>query len=71
MQYILNSNDELIGVYIPINEWKEMKTQYKELEVWEKLNSSKDKIIDTIQKADEKTEKNLSSKLDEKPLQKS
>jgi len=71
VQYILNSNDELIGVYIPINEWKEMKTQYKELEVWEKLNSSKDKIIDTIQKADEKTEKNLSSKLDEKPLQKS
>lgn len=69
VQYILNSNGEPIGVYIPISEWEEMKAQYNELEVWEELNSAKDKIIDAFQKADEKTEQNLASKLDEKPLQ--
>jgi hypothetical protein len=69
VQYILNSNEEPIGVYIPISEWEEMKAQYKELDVWEELNSSKDNISDTIQKPDKKTEQNLANKFDEKPLQ--
>ena len=48
---------------------EEMKAQYKDLEAWEKLNSSKDNISDTIQKPDKKTVQNLANKFDEKPLQ--
>ena len=46
-----------------------MKAQNKDLEAWEKLNSSKDNISDTIQKPDKKTVQNLANKFDEKPLQ--
>ncbi len=41
LQLIQNSKGKATGVFIPINEWKELKKKYKDLEELETLESSK------------------------------
>lgn len=32
LQYILDSNGQTTGVFIPINEWNDLKSKYKDIE---------------------------------------
>jgi hypothetical protein len=51
LQFIQNKKGKPAGVYIPINEWKQMKAQYKNLEAWKEPNLTKAQILDNIRKA--------------------
>ena len=70
LQFIQNEKGKPSGVFIPINEWKEMKAQYKNLEAWEEPNLSKAQILENIRQAFEEMKLIKAGKLKGKPLQK-
>lgn len=65
---IQGDNGKPAGVFIPIEDWEIMKTQYKNIEVWEEADPTKEEILDGIKQAI--TELNLvkSGKLKPRPL---
>ena len=69
LQFIQNEKGKPTGVFIPINEWKEMKAQYENLVAWEKPNLTKEQILDNIRQAVEEMKLIKAGKLKGKPLQ--
>jgi hypothetical protein len=67
LQFIQNEKGKPAGVYIPINEWKQMKAQYKNLEAWEEPNLTKAQILDNIRKAVEEMKLIKAGKLQGRP----
>ncbi|WAC11997.1 hypothetical protein [Dyadobacter pollutisoli] len=51
LQVIHDSKGKTTGVYIPINEWNDLKKQYKDLEVLEYEEPSKEQILSEIKEA--------------------
>ncbi len=51
LQIIQDSNGKATGVYIPINEWKALKKQYKDLETLELEEPSKEQILQELKQA--------------------
>lgn len=51
LQIIQDSKGEATGVYIPINEWKELKKQYKDLEALEYEEPTKEQILQELKEA--------------------
>lgn len=51
LQLIQNSKGKATGVFIPINEWKELKKKYKDLEELETIESSKEQILEELRDA--------------------
>ena len=69
LQFIQNEKGKPTGVFIPINEWKEMKAQYENLVAWEEPNLTKEQILDNIRQAVEEMKLIKAGKLTGKPLQ--
>jgi hypothetical protein len=67
LQFIQNEKGKPAGVYIPINEWKQMKAQYKNLEAWEEPNLTKAQILDNIREAVEEMKLIKAGKLQGRP----
>lgn len=51
LQVIQDGKGKPTGVYIPINEWKELKKQYKELEILEEEEPTKEQILQELKEA--------------------
>lgn len=51
LQVIQDSKGKATGVYIPINEWKELKKQYKDLEALEYEESAKEQLLEELKEA--------------------
>jgi len=51
LQVIQDTKGKATGVFIPINEWKELKKQYKGLEVLENKENSKEQILLELKEA--------------------
>lgn len=51
LQVIQDGKGKTTGVYIPINEWKELKKQYKDLEVLEYEEPTKEQILEELKEA--------------------
>jgi hypothetical protein len=51
LQIIQDSKGKATGVYIPINEWNQLKKQYKELEALEYEEPTKDQILLELKEA--------------------
>jgi hypothetical protein len=51
LQVIQDGKGKTTGIYIPINEWKELKKQYKDLEVLEYEVPSKEQLLKELKQA--------------------
>lgn len=51
LQVIQDSKGKTTGVYIPINEWKQLKKQYKDLEILEYQEPTKEQILLELKEA--------------------
>lgn len=51
IQIIQNSKGKATGVYIPINEWTQLKKQYRNLEALEYEEPSKQQILEELKEA--------------------
>jgi cell shape-determining protein MreC len=51
LQVIQDGRGKTTGVYIPISEWKELKKQYKDLEVLEYEEPSKEQLLKELKQA--------------------
>ncbi len=51
LQVIQDGKGKTIGVYIPINVWKELKKQYKDLEILEYEEPTKDQLLEELKEA--------------------
>lgn len=51
LQVIQDGRGKTTGVYIPINDWKELKRQYKDLEVLEYEEPSKKQLLEELKEA--------------------
>ncbi len=51
LQVIQDSKGKATGVYIPINEWKELKKQYRDLEALEYQEPTKEQILQELKEA--------------------
>lgn len=51
LQVIQDSNGKTTGIYIPINEWKQLKKQYKNLATLEDEDADKDKLLHELKEA--------------------
>ncbi|HFK5538386.1 TPA: hypothetical protein ACGZ96_003550 [Elizabethkingia anophelis] len=51
LQIIHDSKGKATGVYIPINEWDILKKKYHDLEMLEKLETSREQILIDIKEA--------------------
>jgi hypothetical protein len=69
LQFIRNEKGKPTGVFIPINEWKQMKAQYKNLEIWEEPEPTKEQILANIKQGVEEVKLVIAGKLKGRPLQ--
>lgn len=67
LQFIQNEEGKPTGVFIPINEWKQMKAQYKNLEAWEEPNRTKEEILEAIRQGTEEVKLAIAGKIKGKP----
>lgn len=67
LQYIQNEEGKPTGVFIPINEWKQMKAQFKNLEHWEQPNRTKEEILDSIRQGFEEVKLVMAGNVKGKP----
>ncbi len=67
LQFIQNEKGKPTGVFIPINEWKQMKAQYKNLETWEEPEPSKEQIVANIKQGVEEVKLVIAGKLKGRP----
>lgn len=51
LQVLQDSKGKATGVFIPINEWKELKKQYEGLEALESLEPSKEQVLQELKDA--------------------
>lgn len=51
LQIIQDSKGKATGVYIPINEWKELKKQYRDLEALEYKEPTKEQVLLELKEA--------------------
>ncbi len=51
LQVIQDGRGKTTGVYIPINDWKELKKQYKDLEVLEYEEPNKEQLLEELKEA--------------------
>jgi hypothetical protein len=51
LQIIQDSKGKATGVFIPINEWTELKKQYKDLEVLEYEEPTKEQLLQELKQA--------------------
>ena len=51
LQVTQDGRGKTTGVYIPIDEWKELKRQYKDLEVLEYEEPSKKQLLEKLKEA--------------------
>ena len=51
LQLIQDSKGKATGVYIPMSDWKELKKQYKDLEVLEYKEPTKEQILLELREA--------------------
>jgi hypothetical protein len=51
LQIIEDSKGKATGVYIPMNEWNELKKKYKDLEALESTEPSKKQILEELTEA--------------------
>lgn len=69
LQFIQAANGKPAGVFIPIKDWKRMKTQYKNLEAWEEPDLTTEQILNNIREAVEEMKLIKAGKLEGRPLQ--
>ena len=69
LQFIQNEKGKPTGVFIPINEWKQMKAEYKNLENWEEPEQTKEQILANIKQGVEEVKLVIAGKLKGRPLQ--
>jgi hypothetical protein len=67
LQFIQNEKGKPTGVFIPINEWKQMKAQYKNLETWEEPELTKEQILANIKQGVEEVKLVIAGKLKGRP----
>ena len=67
LQFIQNEKGKPTGVFIPINEWKQMKAQYKNLETWEEPELTKEEILANIKQGVEEVKLVIAGKLKGRP----
>ena len=67
LQFIQNDEGKPAGVFIPINEWKQMKALYKNLEAWEEPDRTKEEILESIKKGAQEIKLVMAGKLKGKP----
>ena len=67
LQFIQNEEGKPAGVFIPINEWKQMKALYKNLEAWEEPDRTKEEILESIKKGAQEIKLVMAGKLKAKP----
>lgn len=67
LQIIQNEKGKPAGVFIPINEWKQMKAQYKNLEAWEEPEKTKEQILESIRQGVEEVKLVIAGKMKGKP----
>jgi len=51
LQIIQDGKGKATGIYIPMNEWKELKRQYKDLEMLEYKEPTKEQILRELKEA--------------------
>ncbi len=51
VQYILDSNGQTTGVFIPIKEWHKLTKQYKDLASFEYKEPTKEQILQELKEA--------------------
>ncbi|MEA5260095.1 hypothetical protein VB264_20020 [Arcicella aquatica] len=51
LQMIQDGKGKTTGVYIPINEWKELKKQYRDLEALEYQEPTKEQVLQELKEA--------------------
>ncbi|MEJ0101429.1 MAG: hypothetical protein WDO19_02240 [Bacteroidota bacterium] len=51
LQVIQDSKGKATGVYIPINEWKELKKKHKDLEILEYEEPAREQVLQELKKA--------------------
>ncbi len=51
LQIIQDSKGKATGVYIPINEWRELKKQYRDLEALEYEEPTKEQVLQELKEA--------------------
>ncbi len=69
LQVIQDSNGEASGVYIPINDWEELKKQYKNLEELEYIEPTKEQILQELKEAVNELKLIEQGKLKARPIQ--
>jgi hypothetical protein len=67
LQVIQDSKGKATGVYIPINEWKELKKQYRDLEVLEYEEPTKEQILQELKEAVQELKLVEQGKLEARP----
>ena len=67
LQIIQNEKGKPAGVFIPINEWKQMKAQYKNLEAWEEPDRTKEQVLESIRQGVEEVKLVIAGKMKGKP----
>jgi hypothetical protein len=69
LQFIQAANGKPTGVFIPIKDWKKMKKQNKNLDVWEQPDLTTEQILNNIRQAVEEMKLIKAGKLEGRPLQ--
>lgn len=69
LQIIQDSKGKPTGVYIPINEWKELKKRYTDLEELEYEEPTKEQILQELKEAVQELKLVEQGKLKARPLQ--
>ncbi|MEH6309206.1 hypothetical protein RYH73_26375 [Olivibacter sp. CPCC 100613] len=69
LQIIQDSKGKATGVYIPINEWKELKKRYTDLEELEYEEPTKEQILRELKEAVQELKLVEQGKLKARPLQ--
>lgn len=67
LQFIQNEKGKPTGVFIPINEWEQMKAEYKNLENWEEPELTKEQILANIKQGVEEVKLVIAGKLKGRP----
>jgi hypothetical protein len=67
LQFIQAANGKPAGVFIPINDWKKMKKENKNLEVWEQPDLTTEQILNNIRQAVEEMKLIKAGKLEGRP----
>ena len=69
LQIIQDSKGKATGVFIPINDWQELKKQHKDLEILEYEEPSKEQILQELKEAVIELKQVEQGKLKARPIQ--